>query len=43
LEKDADLEEIINQHASGSWEIASAIGDTNGSFTKVILERDKNK
>jgi len=41
--KDADLEEIINQHARGGWEIASAIGDTNGSFTKVILERDKNR
>lgn len=41
--KDADLEEIINQHAKGGWEVKSVIGDQSGSITKLVLERDKNR
>lgn len=41
--KDLDFEEIINQHARGGWEIKIGLGDTSGNFTKIILERDKNR
>ena len=41
--KDSDLEELINQHARGGWEVKSVIGNNGGSITRVILERDKNR
>ena len=39
--KDADLEERINGYARDGWELKSAIGDMEGNFSKIILERDK--
>ncbi len=41
--KQADLEDIINQQAREGWEVKSAIGDMEGKFIRVILERDKNR
>lgn len=41
--KDADLEDIINQHARGGWVIKSALGNMDGHIIRVILERDKNR
>ena len=40
-QKSSSLEENINQHARDGWVIKSAIGDMNGNFTKIILERDR--
>ncbi len=40
--KDTDFEDKLNQLAREGWEVTSAIGD-HGQFTKVILERDKNR
>lgn len=37
------FEEEINQYAREGWEIVSAISNGHGDFSKVILERDKNK
>ena len=39
--KDSDLEDKINRYARDGWEITSAIGDMEGNFSKIILERDK--
>ncbi|MEN8187018.1 MAG: DUF4177 domain-containing protein [Bacteroidota bacterium] len=41
--KESELEEAINQFARDGWEIKTAIGDGHGTFSKVILERDKNR
>jgi hypothetical protein len=41
--KDIDFEEIINQFARDGWEVLSAVGNGHGDFSKVILERDKNR
>ncbi len=41
--KDADFEDIINQFARDGWEVKSAVGNGHGDFSKVILERDKNR
>lgn len=40
---DAELEEIINQHAKGGWEVKVAIGNNVGTISQIILERDKNR
>ena len=39
--KDTDLEDRINQYARDGWEIVSAIGDMEGNYSKIILQRDK--
>jgi len=41
--KSIDFEDTINQFARDGWEIKSAIGNGHGDFSKVILERDKNR
>jgi hypothetical protein len=41
--KEMELEDTINQFARDGWELKSAIGDGHGNFSKVILERDKNR
>ena len=41
--KDSSLEDLINQYAREGWEVKSAVGDHTGNFTKVILERNKNR
>lgn len=41
--KNTDFEDTINQFARDGWEIKSAIGNGHGDFSKVILERDKNR
>ncbi|MEN8124515.1 MAG: DUF4177 domain-containing protein [Bacteroidota bacterium] len=41
--KDADLEDSINQFSREGWVVKSAVGDSTGNFTKIILERDKNR
>jgi hypothetical protein len=41
--KDQDFEVKLNQIAREGWEVINAIGDGNGNFSKVILERDKNR
>jgi len=41
--KDIDFEDELNQLARESWEVKSCIGDGHGNFSKVILERDKNR
>jgi len=37
--KDDIFEDAINQ----GWEVKSALGDGHGNFSKVILERNKNR
>jgi len=37
------FEEEINQYAREGWEVVNAISNGHGDFSKVILERDKNK
>ncbi len=41
--KDNYLEDAINQFARDGWVLSSAVGDNMGNFTKLILERDKNR
>ncbi len=41
--KNIDFEDMINQLARDGWEVKSAIGNGRGEFSKVILERDKNR
>ena len=41
--KDIDFEDIINQFGRDGWEVKSAVGNGHGDFSKVILERDKNR
>jgi len=41
--KTSDLEDSINQYAREGWEVKSAIGDNTGGFSKIILERSKNR
>lgn len=41
--KDPAFEDIINQFAREGWEVAQAIGNGHGDFSKVILERNKNR
>ncbi len=41
--KDADFEDIINQFGRDGWEVKSAVGNGHGDFSKVILERNKNR
>jgi len=41
--KDVDFEDIINQFGRDGWEVKSAVGNGHGDFSKVILERDKNR
>ena len=41
--KDHDFEDILNQYAREGWKVSSALGNGHGDFSKVILERDKNR
>jgi hypothetical protein len=41
--KDPDFEEKLNQFAREGWEVKSSIQNGHGDFSKVILERDKNR
>jgi hypothetical protein len=41
--KDPDFEETLNRFAREGWEVTSAIQNRHGDFSKVILERDKNR
>jgi hypothetical protein len=41
--KDTDFEDILNQYAREGWKVSSALGNGHGDFSKVILERDKNR
>ena len=41
--KDDVFEDALNQFSREGWEVKSAIGDNHGNFSKVILERDKNR
>lgn len=41
--KDIDFEEILNQLAREGWRVVSALSNGHGDFSKVILERDKNR
>jgi len=39
--KHSDFEKVLNQYAREGWEVKSAIGNTHGHFSKVILEKEK--
>lgn len=41
--KDQDFEDQINQYAREGWEVKSAVQNGHGQFSRVILERDKNR
>jgi hypothetical protein len=41
--KDAIFEDTLNQYAREGWEVVSALSNGHGDFSKVILEREKNK
>jgi hypothetical protein len=41
--KDPDFEEQLNQYAREGWSVKSCIGDGHGNFSRIILERDKNR
>ena len=41
--KDVDFEDTINQFARDGWEVTNAVGNGHGDFSKVIIERDKNR
>ncbi len=41
--KDIDFEDAMNQFGRDGWEVKSAVGNGHGDFSKVILERDKNR
>jgi len=41
--KDSDFEDTLNQLAREGWEVKSGIGNGHGNFSKLILERDKNR
>ena len=41
--KQSDLENRINQFAREGWALKNSIGDMEGNFSGVILERDKNR
>ena len=43
FKKDPELEDRINQYAREGWEVTTAIQNGHGDFSKVILERDKNR
>jgi uncharacterized protein DUF4177 len=40
--KDVDLEESLNQFGREGWRVVSTASDS-GIFTKIMLERDKNR
>ncbi len=42
-EKDLDFETKLNEYARDGWQIISAISNGHGDFSKVILERNKNR
>ena len=39
----SQFEETLNQLAREGWEVKNAIGNNHGDFSKIILERDKNR
>lgn len=41
--KDKDFEDQLNQFAREGWVVKSAIQNGHGQFSRVILERDKNR
>jgi len=41
--KDLEFEDTLNQLAREGWKVISAIGNGHGKFSKVILEREKNR
>lgn len=41
--KDPDFEDKLNKLAREGWEVKSAVGNGHGEFSKIILERDKNR
>lgn len=41
--KDLDFEAGLNDYAREGWQVISAISNGHGDFSKVILERDKNR
>jgi hypothetical protein len=41
--KDIDFEEVLNQMAREGWRVVNALSNGHGDFSKVILERDKNR
>ncbi len=41
--KDADFEDKLNMLSREGWEVTSGVGNGHGDFSKVILERDKNR
>lgn len=42
-QKDPDFEDILNQFSREGWVVNTAIQNGHGNFSKVILERDKNR
>lgn len=41
--KDTIFEDVLNQFSREGWEVKSAIANGHGDFSKVILEREKNR
>ncbi len=41
--KSIEFEDELNQYARDGWKIISAIGNNHGDFSKIILEREKNR
>ncbi|SNR63522.1 DUF4177 domain-containing protein [Lutibacter flavus] len=41
--KDDVFEDALNQFSREGWEVKSAVGNGHGDFSKVILEREKNR
>ena len=41
--KDIDFEEVLNQMAREGLRVVNSLSNGHGDFSKVILERDKNR
>ncbi len=41
--KDDVFEDALNQFSREGWEVKSVVGNGHGDFSKVILEREKNR